>query len=44
MELGYREESFGKFVLVRPYGGDEGIGYGEGDGTVIGERLRGAGR
>jgi hypothetical protein len=30
-----------KFVLVRPYGGEDGSGYGEGDGTVTGERLTG---
>lgn len=30
-----------KFLLIRPYGGEEGRGYGEGDGTVTGERLRG---
>ena len=43
MELVYREEPLtgDKFTLVRPYGGDEGTGYGEGDGTVTGPRLRG---
>src|SRR5690349_598768 len=43
MELAYREESLyqRKFVLIRPYGGEEGAGYGEGDGRVTGERLRG---
>jgi hypothetical protein len=30
-----------KFLLVRPYGGEEGSGYGEGDGTVSGPRLQG---
>jgi hypothetical protein len=42
-ELVYREETVysGKFVLVRPYGGEEGTGYGEGDGTVTGPQLRG---
>lgn len=44
MELVYREESFGKFVLVQPYGGTEGRGYGEGDGRVWGERLAGRAR
>ena len=44
MELMYRPESFGKFVLIRPYGGEEGAGYGEGEGTVKGERLRGTAR
>jgi hypothetical protein len=43
MELAYREEPlYGRgLVLVRPYGGEEGAGYGEGDGHVTGERLRG---
>ena len=41
MDLAYREESFGDFVLARPYGTEEGAGYGEGDGQVTGERLRG---
>ncbi len=30
----------GGFVLIRPYG-EQGGGYGEGDGTVSGDRLRG---
>ncbi len=43
MELVYRESSFGeKFLLARPYGGQEGSGYGEGDGSVRGERMKGA--
>lgn len=29
-------------VLVRPYGGEEGTAFGEGSGTVSGERLRGS--
>jgi hypothetical protein len=43
MELTYREEkAYGqKFVLMRPYGSEEGSGYGEGDGTVNGSRLKG---
>src|SRR6267143_4454925 len=42
MELVYRDSTFGdKFVLAKPYGGEEGSGYGEGDGTVAGERIRG---
>ena len=43
MNLGYRAEPMTgeKFVLVRPYGGEEGTGYGEGDGTVSGPRVRG---
>ena len=44
MELVYREAPAigGKFVVVKPYGGEEGTGYGEGDGTITGERLRGS--
>jgi len=44
MELVYREEPLyaGKFILVRPYGGEEGSGYGEGDGSVSGPRLQGS--
>jgi hypothetical protein len=44
MQLVYRHEPFyaDKFLLVRPYGGEEGTGYGEGDGTVSGPRLRGS--
>lgn len=44
MELVYREESFydNKFLLVRPYGGEEGSGYGEGDGSVMGPRIQGS--
>jgi hypothetical protein len=44
MELVYREEPTygGKFLLVRPYGGEEGTGYGEGDGTVSGPKLQGS--
>src|SRR5512146_363016 len=44
MELAYRVEPLTgeKFALVRPYGGEEGAGYGEGDGTVTGPRLQGA--
>ncbi|TMF68780.1 MAG: DUF3237 domain-containing protein [Chloroflexi bacterium] len=37
MELAYR----GPFELVKPYGGEEGSGYGEGEGTVTGERMAG---
>lgn len=29
------------FALVRPYGTEEGTGYGEGDGNISGERLKG---
>lgn len=41
MDLTYRSQSSGKLVLVRPYGSEEGAGYGEGKGTVSGDRLRG---
>lgn len=43
MELMYQEApGLGeKFLLIRPYGGEEGTGYGEGDGTVTGPRLHG---
>ena len=43
MELVYREVPLynGKFLLVRPYNGQEGTGYGEGDGNVTGPRLQG---
>ena len=37
VELGYTSE----FILVQPYGGEEGSGYGEGEGTLSGERLSG---
>lgn len=37
MELAYR----GLFELVKPYGGEEGSGYGEGDGIVTGDRIAG---
>ena len=44
MELIYREEPLyaDKFLLVRPYGGEEGTGYGEGDGTVTGPQIQGS--
>jgi len=43
MELAYREEEAygGKVVMVRPYAGEEGSAYGEGEGTVNGPRLKG---
>lgn len=43
MELVYRQTDLldDRFVLVRPYAGQEGTGYGEGDGTVTGKRLTG---
>jgi hypothetical protein len=43
MELAYREENVygGKVAMVRPYAGEEGSAYGEGEGTVNGPRLKG---
>jgi hypothetical protein len=43
MELAYEEiPGFSeKFELVRPYGGEEGRGFGQGGGSVRGERLQG---
>lgn len=43
MELVYRQAPGleARFLLVRPYGGEEGTGYGEGDGTVSGPQLQG---
>jgi hypothetical protein len=43
LELLYRDEpAYGsKFVLLRPYGSEEGSGYGELDGAVTGNKLRG---
>jgi hypothetical protein len=43
MELAYREEKAygGMVVMVRPYTGEEGSAYGEGEGTVNGPRLTG---
>src|SRR5207248_9970374 len=40
-DLGLRYRASG-LALIRPYGGEEGAGYGELDGTVSGARLRGA--
>jgi hypothetical protein len=31
----------GGYVLLRPFGGEDGAGYGEGSGTVTGDRLAG---
>ena len=31
----------GEFVLVRPYGTEEGVGFGRGDGRARGDRLSG---
>ena len=46
MELAYRSESLyqGKFVVARPYNSQEAEAYGEGDGWVKGERLKGTAR
>ena len=43
LELIYRELPGldTKFVLVQPYGSEEGTGYGEGDGQVSGVQLNG---
>ena len=45
LELAYRDDDDfldEGFDLVRPYGTEEGTGYGEGDGVASGDRLRGA--
>src|SRR5215210_1381154 len=47
MELVYRQlpEPFDALILmVRPYNGEEGTAYGEGDGKVSGPRLNGTAR
>ena len=43
MELAYQETPIlgQMFVMVRPYGGEEGTAYGEGDGTATGPKLSG---
>jgi hypothetical protein len=43
MELVYRPDPLTgeQFTMVQPYGGEEGSAYGEGDGTVSGDRLQG---
>jgi hypothetical protein len=43
MDLAYQEVPGigGKVHLIRPYGTEEGSGYGEGDGTVAGPRMEG---
>jgi len=38
LRLGYGDEGF---LLVRPYGSEEGSGWGEGDGTIEGDRING---
>ncbi|HZM25675.1 MAG TPA: hypothetical protein VFC02_28250 [Anaerolineales bacterium] len=44
LELFYREEPLyhSKFLLVRPYDGEEGTAYGEGDGNVTGPKIQGS--
>jgi hypothetical protein len=44
MELAYREVSLtgDKVFLIRPYGGEEGTGIGEGDGAVTGPWIQGS--
>ncbi len=46
MTLTYRKESAynAPFIILRPYGGEEGSAYGEGDGVITGERLSGTSR
>jgi hypothetical protein len=43
LELAYRKELLynDKFLLVRPFGSEEGTGYGEGDGRASGPRING---
>jgi len=43
MALVYRHEDLvgGQYVMLRPYGSEEALVYGEGDGTVEGPRLTG---
>jgi hypothetical protein len=43
LALSYRElpRFDAQFLLIRPFGSEEGRGYGEGDGTVAGPRLTG---
>jgi len=43
MDLVYQEAPGlgAKLLVIRPYGGEEGTGYGEGDGMVTGPRLHG---
>jgi hypothetical protein len=43
LEASYRDSTFGqKLVLLRPFGNEGGVAYGELDGSVEGEKLRGA--
>jgi hypothetical protein len=43
LHLEYRSDLFeDDFLLVQPYGGEEGSGYGEGTGTASGKRVNGA--
>src|SRR4051794_5256231 len=43
LQLTYREEPFygGILAMVKPYGGEEGSGYGEGEAVLTGEKLSG---
>ncbi len=43
MVLVFRQEDLvgGPFVMLRPYGGYEGLAYAEGDGTIEGSRING---
>src|SRR5687767_13452436 len=38
VELAYQ----GNFLLIKPYGGEEGTGFGSGTGTVTGDKLQGS--
>jgi hypothetical protein len=38
MRMAYRND---EFHLIKPYGGEEGSGYGEGEGTASGNRING---
>lgn len=38
MRMSYRND---EFHLIKPYGGEEGSGYGEGEGSVAGNRING---
>jgi hypothetical protein len=44
MELAYREVSLNgdRVILIHHYGGEEGTGYGEGDGAVTGPWIQGS--
>ena len=43
LEAAYRDLTFGpKFILLKPFGNEGGVAYGELDGSVKGEKLRGS--